>query len=112
SPPGTASPRHVTLRDTGPMGGERVLVVELDESVRAPIRAILGGEGYVLTEVASASEALAQVAGCDLALVSLALRDVAGRELVAALRGRRPDLPIVVTVTADAREEGFAVRAA
>ena len=92
------------------MADGRILLVEADPAVAAPIRAALQREGYGVRLARSASRALAEAGDCDLALVSLALPETDGRGLVMALRDRRPRLPVIVLTPVEMRPQAFAAR--
>ncbi|KRC81575.1 response regulator transcription factor [Sphingomonas sp. Root241] len=85
----------------------RVLVVDDESAIRRLLRAVLERGGHDVVEAGDARTALGEQArgGCTAAIVDLGLPDRDGLELVAALRGRAPELPIVVlsarTATAD-----------
>jgi len=91
------------------MAHGRILVVEADQSITAPLRTALEEEGYAVQVAGSATRAVADVGACDLALVSLTLPDTDGVELVTALLGRCPGLPIVAITPQPA--QGFTARA-
>lgn len=78
--------------------GERILVVDDEESMRRVVRGILEAAGYSVVEAASGEEAVARVAegpGFDLSVVDRTMPGLAGDALIDALR-RRSDMPIVV----------------
>jgi DNA-binding NtrC family response regulator len=96
------------------MSQSGVLLVDADQTLVGPIREVLEAEGYVLRLAGSAAHALEAIAdgGIDTILVSLALREPPAATLMAEVRERWPDLPIVAVTTPGARAEGLAARAA
>ena len=88
------------------MGTGRILVVEADPSVGAALRKVLE-EGYVVRLAGSATRGLREIGECDLALVALTLPDTDGLALVAAVKGRRPALPVVVITPPEGRSRAF-----
>jgi two-component system, OmpR family, response regulator RegX3 len=77
----------------------RVLIVEDEESIAEPLCAGLRREGFDVTWVATAAEALA-AAEHDLVLLDLRLPDRDGYEVCRELRGRS-DVPIIVISARD-----------
>ena len=80
-------------------GGETVLVVEDEPVVRRLARAALEDSGYQVMEAEDGADALAVIARTD-GQIDLVLSDVVmprmgGRELNEALRGLRPELPLL-----------------
>ncbi len=80
------------------MTGGRLLLVEDRESLARMLTQALAGEGYQVVWAADCPSALARVAegGFDLVLSDLKLPGGSGLEVVAACRGARPPLPVVV----------------
>jgi PAS domain S-box-containing protein len=82
-----------------PGGQEVVLLVEDEEPVRSMLQLILDRSGYAVLEAADGVEALAVADGrlddLDLVVTDVAMPRLGGRELVAKLRQRRPDLPVL-----------------
>ena len=74
-----------------------VLVVDDETVVRDAVARVLGAEGLRVTCVAGAAEALAHpgLADCRLVICDLMLPGLPGLELMRAIRGRRPGLPIL-----------------
>src|SRR3954447_23825105 len=75
--------------------GVRILLVEDDRALAAVVNEALTAAGHVVTAVPDGASALATGA-TDLVLLDLALPDLDGREVCRILRGRQPDLPIVI----------------
>jgi DNA-binding NtrC family response regulator len=78
--------------------GWDVLVIDDEAVVRDAVRRVLEGEGLAVATTATGQAGLAHVAlsSCRLVICDLMLPDVAGFDLVAAVRGRRPGVPVVV----------------
>jgi DNA-binding response OmpR family regulator len=79
-----------------------LLVVEDDDSVRAALRLALEGEGYAVSEAASAERALAAFAADPphMMLVDLMLGEMSGFDCIREVR-RSSDIPIVVVSARD-----------
>jgi len=77
--------------------GERLLLVEDNDSVRRTFRRLLSGLGYQVTAVESAeeAEALPALAPFDLLLTDVLLPGASGGELARRLRARWPALAVV-----------------
>ena len=75
----------------------RVLVIDDHADVRAMISIVLSINRYEIVEVATAAAGLKafESAGIDLAIVDIFQQDANGSELIATLRERAPDLPVV-----------------
>jgi len=75
----------------------RVLVIDDQADVRAMISIVLRINRYEIVEAATASAGLKafESAGIDLAIVDIFLQDANGSDLIATLRERAPDLPVV-----------------
>src|SRR5579862_431714 len=78
----------------GHCGGVRVLVVEDDDAIAAPLAAGLEREGFQVRRTATGAEAL-EAEGVDVVLLDLGLPDLDGYEVCRRLRGRS-DVPILV----------------
>jgi two-component system response regulator HydG len=80
-----------------PRGG-RILVVEDDAEMRALLAEELHEAGHEVTAAASGREALARLdlAAVDAVVTDLEMPGMHGSELLAALRARDPDLPVVI----------------
>jgi PAS domain S-box-containing protein len=79
-------------------GDETILVVEDDESLRAPIRTVLEQHGYEVLEASNAEEALEIVDSTDLDLLitDLVMPELDGVGLAERLGGTRPDLDVIL----------------
>jgi len=75
----------------------RVLVIDDQADVRAMISIVLRINRYEIVEAATAAAGLKafESAGIDLAIVDIFLQDANGSDLIATLRERAPDLPVV-----------------
>jgi two-component system, OmpR family, KDP operon response regulator KdpE len=76
----------------------RVLVVDDEPAIRRFLRAGLGAQGYVITEVDKGQPALDVVrrGGTDLVVLDLGLPDIDGLEVIRRIRGAGSAVPIVV----------------
>jgi signal transduction histidine kinase/CheY-like chemotaxis protein len=85
--------------------GERILLVEDEPLIRMMAVEALEDAGLQVVEAGTAAEALASfeadLESFALAMVDLGLPDQPGDQLIAALRSRRPDLPILVASGSD-----------
>jgi len=83
-----------------PPSGATVLVVEDEAHVRRSIVRILERQGLRVVEARHGADALlafdAAGGAVDALVTDLVMPELGGRELVARLRERRPDLPVVV----------------
>ncbi len=79
-------------------GPVRILVVDDEPPIRKLLRMGLGTQGYQTLDAPDGRTALALVdkEPVDLVILDLGLPDLAGHEVLRSIRGRRPDLPIVV----------------
>jgi DNA-binding NtrC family response regulator len=80
--------------------GATLLVVDDERTVRRSLRRMLELEKATMVEAADAREAIHIIGhddsgALDAVLVDLLLPDVSGVELIAVLRGSRPNLPVV-----------------
>ena len=75
----------------------RILVVDDQQDVRAMICMVLRLNRFEVTEAESAKAGLKAFAGdsFDAAVVDIFLEDTCGFDLIAAMRERVPDLPVV-----------------
>jgi two-component system cell cycle sensor histidine kinase/response regulator CckA len=82
-------------------GGETILVVEDEASVRRLIVAALGANGYTVLEAADGSEALEILGSAghrvDLMISDIVMPGMSGRHLVAELRDRFPTAKLLLT---------------
>jgi len=76
----------------------RVLVVDDEPAIRRFLRAGLGAQGYIITEVDKGEPALDVVrrGGTDLVVLDLGLPDIDGLEVIRRIRGAGSAVPIVV----------------
>ena len=76
----------------------RVLVIDDDESVRTVIRYLLESFGYVCETAADGRSGLVRFdeGGWDLVITDLAMPEVSGWDVIAAIRHRVPTMPILV----------------
>ena len=88
------SPRTVTR------GAEAILLVEDDDAVRVTATRILERAGYTIYSAADGSEALAihdRIGSrIDLVLTDMIMPEMSGRELVARIRERQPNIAVLV----------------
>lgn len=97
-----------------PKAAIRVLVVEDEPSARAALRDLLVSEGYEVSVAANGVAALERLAELppDIVLTDLDMPEMGGMQLLAELRQRTRDLPvIVVTSAAEVRPAVEAMRA-
>ena len=75
----------------------RVLVVDDQADVRTMISIVLRINGFDIVEAESAAAAvkLSGESGFDLAIVDIFLQGASGSDLIATLRGRVPNLPVI-----------------
>jgi two-component system KDP operon response regulator KdpE len=83
--------------------GLRILVIDDEPPIRRLLRVGLGSQGY---EVAEAPNGRAALDGLEreafaLAILDLGLPDIAGHTLLAQIRARWPDLPVIVLSSRD-----------
>jgi two-component system KDP operon response regulator KdpE len=81
----------------------RILVVDDEPAIRRFLRAGLGAQGYVITELATGLPAIDVVHrnGTDLIMLDLGLPDVDGLEVIRQIRGGGSAVPIVVLSSRD-----------
>jgi two-component system KDP operon response regulator KdpE len=84
-------------------GPIRILVVDDEPAIRRFLRAGLGAQGYLITELATGLPAIevAQRKGADLIMLDLGLPDIDGLEVIRRIRGGRLSVPIVVLSSRD-----------
>jgi CheY-like chemotaxis protein len=81
--------------------GEKILIVEDNDFVRMQMASYLQDEGYKVVEAANGAEALKMMtADLKLIVVDVRMAPVDGFELIKAVRGRNPTLPLIL-VTGD-----------
>src|SRR6185312_3979782 len=90
---------HVTI-GAGPI---RILVVDDEPAIRRFLRAGLGAQGYVITELATGLPAIDVVhrKGTDLIVLDLGLPDIDGLEVIRRIRDGGSAVPIVVLSSRD-----------
>jgi two-component system, OmpR family, copper resistance phosphate regulon response regulator CusR len=94
---------------SGPPARHRILLVEDDDGIAAPLRAALQGAGYDVVRVASGRDALGALdATVDAVVLDLGLPDLDGIEVCRRLHDARPSLPVLV-LTARASEADVVV---
>ena len=81
-----------------PSASARILLVDDEQMVRAVLTKLLTLRGHSVAAAASGPEALTltESEGYDLIIVDQAMPEMNGRELAHILRGRFPDLPIIL----------------
>jgi two-component system, OmpR family, response regulator PhoP len=81
----------------------RALLVEDDEALRAGLAVAMRAAGWQVDEAGDGREGLylAEESAPDVAIVDLGLPRMSGMELVAALRGNRSDLPVLILTARD-----------
>src|SRR5262245_45810118 len=82
----------------------RALVIDDDSSVSQVLSSVLASFGYECQTAASGRSGLARFdeGGWDLVLTDLMMPEISGWDVVAAIRGRSPTMPIVLlTALAD-----------
>lgn len=78
-------------------GGRKVLLVEDDDAVRRSLARFLVREGFQVTDVASAFEAIQHLAAeYDIVVTDVQLPGASGIDLVAAVKSRRESTPTIV----------------
>jgi nitrogen-specific signal transduction histidine kinase/CheY-like chemotaxis protein len=90
---------HPEMPGGTPRGnGERILVVEDEEGVRAVVTRVLQEAGYHVLEAASGEAALSLLAtdgGIDLLLTDMVLGGITGKELASRITQVQPNLPVI-----------------
>jgi DNA-binding NtrC family response regulator len=89
---------------------ERVLLVDDDPGVSEVIGMLLEREGYAVAREGSVRGALQRVdaADIDLVVTDLKLPDGTGLDAIAAIRGRQPELPIIMITSYSSMESAIA----
>ena len=72
------------------MSGERLLLVEDDDTIAVTLARALASEGYDVERVSTGQEALRRYLDADLVLLDLGLPDVDGLDVCRRIRERRP----------------------
>ncbi|HLC40474.1 MAG TPA: sigma-54 dependent transcriptional regulator, partial [Methylomirabilota bacterium] len=80
------------------MSKGRILIVDDEETIADSLELILGGEGYAVKSVGTASRAFAEVerGAWDLAIVDLVLPDFDGLDLLRRLKVQDPNLEVIM----------------
>lgn len=88
---------------------ERVLVIDDDPGLSEVIGILLEREGYAVKRAGSQKEGIARVeAGeLDLVVTDLKLPDGTGLDVIAAVRARRPRLPIIMITSYSSMESAI-----
>src|SRR5581483_10582060 len=83
---------------TAEASGDRVLVVDDDDDLRASLVRLVRGAGHPALEAADGAEGLAIVRSqpVDCVLSDVRMPGMDGFELLSHLRAERPDLPVVL----------------
>lgn len=82
--------------------GPRILVIDDEPPIRKLLRMGLGTQGYDILEAPNGKAALALLAeNPDLVILDLGLPDIAGLDLLRAIRGKDERVPIVVLSSRD-----------
>ncbi len=78
--------------------GETILVVDDDRAFRIATRTLLEDEGYAVVLASSGAESLEQLAEktVDLVLTDLVMEEMTGLALLAQLKERYPDIPVIM----------------
>jgi DNA-binding NtrC family response regulator len=89
---------------------ERVLLIDDDPGVSEVVGLLLEREGYDVQRAGSVKEARTRVdaAEPDLVITDLKLPDGTGLEVIAAVRARRPRLPIIMITSYSSIESAIA----
>lgn len=78
--------------------GERILVIDDDQSIRRTLGIALGSAGYEVLEAADGTEAMRlwRKAGADLVITDLHMPDKNGLEVIMEIRAFSRSVPIIV----------------
>jgi CheY-like chemotaxis protein len=99
-----------TEKDHAPIGGETILLVEDEESVRKFTAQALESQGYKVLAFSRGREALQALEDRDLtlhlAISDIVMPDMGGKELAERIRESRPDLPLLFISGYADRPEG------
>lgn len=74
-----------------------ILVIDDDDQVRTSLRRVLERAGHEVVEAADGKTAVALVSErpCDLVITDINMPEMDGIEVIMALAGRRPGLPVI-----------------
>ena len=80
-----------------------ILVVDDEPPIRRLLRTGLGTQGYAVVEAGDGAVALRvlEAGGVDLIILDLGLPDLSGHALLATIRERWPDLPVLILSSRD-----------
>ncbi|MGH8668972.1 MAG: sigma-54-dependent transcriptional regulator [Burkholderiales bacterium] len=89
---------------------ERVLLIDDDPGVSEVIGMLLEREGYAVARAGTLKQAmtLVEAGELDLVVTDLKLPDGTGLDVIAALRGRQPSLPIIMITSYSSMESAIA----
>ncbi len=73
-----------------------VLLVDDEPAVLFTLEEVLDERGYRVVSATSGQEALTKIAGIDVVVTDLAMPGMDGMALLAALRAREPELPVIL----------------
>lgn len=78
--------------------GTTILVVDDDDSILVLMRSLLRQHGFDPVTASSGAEALEKVSGAEpgVVLLDLGLQDMDGEELIARLRARGSEIPVII----------------
>ncbi len=74
----------------------KVLVVDDDAALRFTLEEVLGERGFEVVSVGAGAQALERLAGVDVVITDLAMPGMDGFALLAQLKEREPELPVVL----------------
>ncbi len=74
----------------------KVLVVDDDPALRFTLEEVLGEKGFEVVSASSGAQALERLSGVDAVITDLAMPGMDGFALLAQLKEREPDLPVVL----------------
>jgi CheY-like chemotaxis protein len=110
--PGRPASRRTRAADLPQGAGERILLVDDEDTVRRVTERLLQKLGYQVVSAASGEEALEKCAAqgehFDLVLTDVVMPGMTGIEMAAEIRGERPDQKILFTSGYTTREYGRA----
>src|SRR5438876_9933089 len=80
------------------MAGERILIVDDERAIQATLRGVLEDEGYRVTAVGSAQEALSRLSdeAPDLDFLDIWIPGMDGLETPAEIKQRRPQTAVLL----------------